>query len=127
MQSFLRRQQTITSEQWCQLRQRFFSIRQINFFIVRNCQIKHQRPQIFNKLRKHLLDVLALLQQQIQRSQRLRQLPAAYCSRQLVQSLTSYDAQDLAHGCHRNTLSHDAALVQQAQRITHTALSLNRY
>ena len=127
MQSFLRRQQTITSKQRRQLRQRFFGIRQINFLIVRHCQIKHQCPQIFNKLRKHLLNILALLQQQIQRSQSLRQLPAAYCSRQLVQRLAPYDAQDLAHGCHRNTLSHDAALVQQAQRITHTALSLNRY
>ena len=127
MQSFLRRQQTVTSEQRRQLRQRFLGIRQINFFIVRHCQIKHQRPQIFNKFRKHLLDVLALFQQQIQRSQRLRQLPAAYCSCQLMQCFTSYDAQHLAHSRYGNTLSHDAALVQQAQRITHAALSLNSY
>ena len=126
MQPFLRRHQPVAPKERRQRCQRLTRIRQINLLIIRDRLEQKQRAQIFHQLCQHLACILALLQKLAQLAQRRRQILPANGLSQRTQHLSAHNAQNLAHRRRSNLLAHNAALIQKAQRITQTALRLNR-
>ena len=125
MQAFLRRHQPVRAEQAFHSSYCFFSISQVNLAVFGRSLVKQHCPQIFRKFSNNLLNILAACKQGFQKLQRFRHIAFANSFYKFPQGFAPYNAQHAAHGFSAYAFCHNAALVQKAQCIAHTAVSLH--
>ena len=112
--------------QLCQLRQFFRRIGHVNGLIFRCCPVQQQRPHIAGEFDQNLADVLALHQQPVKNRQGRSNLTLPHRTNQLPQNFPANDTADGTDRFRRNRFRHDAALLQQAQRVAHAAFRSRR-